>query len=113
MELEKPQEAKNTEKVEAVHKQIRIERVNLDNIRPVFSNDFMINRASNEYYLTFSVVEPPQIFSSDDLDAIEKVSAIAVSKIVITPEFAKELLDVLQRNLNIDEESRENDSTEN
>jgi hypothetical protein len=50
-------------------------------------------------FLTFSVIEPPSITSEEDLDRVADVEAVAVAKLVLTPEFAEAALKALSLHL--------------
>lgn len=80
-------------------KAVAINRTNPDNLRPRFSNDFIVAHTLEEFFITFSVVEPPPITSESELDELTGVDAVAVSKLSITPEFAKRIRNAMTINI--------------
>lgn len=78
--------------------QLKINRVNPDNIRPILANDLLVNHTENEFFLTFSILEPPAILSQEDLGKTSEVSAITRAKIVISPKFLESIIKVLTVN---------------
>lgn len=88
----------NVTKQESVQKDVKIIRVNPDNIRPVLVNDLLVSHTENEFYLTFSNIEPLGILEDSDLESIDKIEAIARAKIVITPKFAESFIRTFTNN---------------
>jgi hypothetical protein len=80
-------------------RRLRIDRVNPDNVRPVHANDILINHTEGEFFLTFSLIEPPSIIVQEDIDKLQGVEAITMAKIVVTPEFAEKILTALTKNI--------------
>lgn len=70
-------------------KEVKIKRVNPDNILPIFVNDFLITHSENEFFLTFSVIEPPAILDFEELNLINNVDAITRIKAVLTLHLQK------------------------
>jgi hypothetical protein len=90
-------------------KKIRIQRVNPDKINPIHVNDMMTSHTENEFFLTFSELEPPAVVEASDLATIEKIEAVAKIKIVITPNFARAIVRTLSENIDtFDEMNRGN-----
>lgn len=88
------------EKPEIVEgKIIKVMRKNPDNIRLVPANDLVVTHTKNEFYLTFSIFEPPPILDKEELAQLEEADAIATAKLVISPEFAEAVVTVLSRNV--------------
>lgn len=94
---EKSTSKRSTSRVKAI--QLKIGRTNPDNVRSVPVNDVVINHSENEFFITFSSVEPPVIFSAQDLSQLGDVDAIARAKIVVSPEFLEVLIKALSVNL--------------
>jgi hypothetical protein len=82
-----------------VKKQVRISRVNPDNIKPVFANDFIVSHTDNEFFFTFSVLEPSEILDPADLDKINSLDAIAVVKVAVTPDLAERISKAISTNI--------------
>jgi hypothetical protein len=78
---------------------LRISRVNPDNIRYVAVNDFMTTHDQGNFYFTFSMIEPPLVTDDDSLHQLTEIEAIATSKIVVTPDFAEKILQALSINI--------------
>lgn len=74
---------------------VPIVRSNPNNIAPVFVNDFIVTFTETEYYLTFSLVEPPSVASKEELEKVTVAEAAAVTRLVITPQFAEAVARVL------------------
>ena len=84
--------------IPASPKQIPINRVNPDGLRPIYVNDVVINHTASEFFLTFSQIEAPLIMSPEDAVKIQSIDAVSSGKFVFNPEFAKALMDALQAN---------------
>jgi len=82
-----------------IGKQIKISRKNPDNVRPIAVNDLLITHSRDEFFLTFSMIEFPPILEEKDFENLQEVEAIAMVKIVVTPEFADALSQTLSKNL--------------
>jgi hypothetical protein len=82
-----------------VGKQVRIKRLNPDGIRSVPANDLIITHSKQEFYLTFSSIEPPPILEEKDLEDLEQVDALARSKLVISLDFSEAILKALSMNI--------------
>ena len=81
-------------------KEMKVNRINPDEILPVFVNDFFVAHSKNEFILTFSIIEPPTELESDiDLDKIDEVEARAVVKLAFTPDFARRVAKVFSQNI--------------
>ena len=80
-------------------KQIKIKRVNPDNIRSIPVNDILINHSSNEFFITFSSVEPPAILDEEDFKNVTSAEAITRSKITVSPKFIELMIKTLTTNL--------------
>ena len=87
-------------------REIHIRRVNPLGIRSVYVNDFSVIHSPNEVYLTFSQVEPPDVSADQKLADVQTVDAVAVARLVVTPEFAKAIVTTLDENLKRLEEKR-------
>jgi hypothetical protein len=93
-------------------KPLPIKRTNPDGLRPIFVNDVVITHTKDAFFITLSQIEVPAILSSDESDEISSVNAIAVSKFVISAEFAKVFIDALSTNYekylkNVEQESKD------
>lgn len=88
---------KTTSKFKA--KQFRIKRTNPDNIRSAPVNDVLINHSINEFFITFSSVEPPAILDEEDFKNVNSIEAIARSKITVSPQFIELMIKALTTNL--------------
>ena len=54
-------------------RQIPIKRENPNRVIPTFVNDMIVTHSQHEFYITFSVIEPPGILSENEFDQIESV----------------------------------------
>ena len=100
-----------------VEKKVEINRVDPQNIMPVFSNDFLVSHTDNEFFFTFSYYEPPRFETEEDLMKLDKVDAKTVAKIVLTPEFVRTFLHTLTTNMEsyderIEYKNEKNDQSE-
>lgn len=93
----------------AIEKQVAINRIDPDNIKPIFVNDLMVGHTENEFFLTFSTIEPAKFHSEDELKNLEAIDAIARVKLVLTPDFARRASKALATNIERYEERLEND----
>jgi len=80
-------------------KPVRITRKNPDNLRLALVNDFVVNHNRDGFFLTFSLLEPPQVLDEKDLEELQGVEAIAKAKLFVTPRFAEVILKVLATNI--------------
>lgn len=80
-------------------KKVRIARIDPDNVRPIFVNDFLVSHGETEFFLTFSVLEPVAIQNEEELDGLDSISAIARVKLVLTPKFAEAVMKALSTNI--------------
>ena len=78
---------------------IPIKRTNPNHVIPTFVNDMIVTHSQNEIYVTFSVIEPPSVLSENEFEDIQSVDGIAISKLVMSPEFAEAVIKVLSENL--------------
>jgi hypothetical protein len=94
-------------------KAVRIARVNPDQIRPAYANDFLVTHTEREFFFTFSLLEPLGVMDPKELEGINEVAAIAVAKIVVSPRLAQEIVNVLSGNLETHRKSyrRDDEST--
>ncbi len=74
--------------------EVKIVRKNPNSVLPVYANDMLASYSDKELFLTFSLLEPPTGYP-DELKDLKELPAIAVSKLVLTPEFAETVLKVL------------------
>ena len=79
--------------------QLKVERTNPDNIRSVPVNDVIVTHSQNEFFITFSSVEPPAILDPNELSKLTAIDAITRSKIVVNAEFLEALIKALNINL--------------
>ena len=56
---------------------VPIHRTNPAALAPVFANDFAVMHTATEFYLTFSLIDPPVILSPDDMQRAQAVEAPA------------------------------------
>jgi hypothetical protein len=80
-------------------KKLRIQRVNPENISPIHVNDMTASHTENEFFLTFSELEPPAVLEESELEKIDTLEAVAKTKIVVTPNFVRAILRTLTENL--------------
>jgi hypothetical protein len=80
-------------------KHVNIKRSNPDKVRPISVNDFMISHDKNEFFLTFSSIEPPAVFTEEELASVNEVDSVARVKVVVSPEFAERILKVMEQNI--------------
>jgi len=78
---------------------VPISRVNPNKVLPTFANDMTVNHSADTFYLTFSIIEPPALYKKSELDKVKSVDAVAVSKLVITAEFANAIAIALTENI--------------
>jgi hypothetical protein len=88
---------KSTPKVKIL--QLKVERINPDNIRSAPVNDIIITHSQNEFFITFSSVEPPLVLDPKELSQLTAINAIARSKIVVSQEFLEAIIKALNINL--------------
>ena len=95
-----------------VTKQFRINRINPDDLKPLYVNDLIVTHTKEEFFVTFSQIEPPAILPEDDLENIDSVNSIAQAKIIVTPEFFQKIIELLQTNFKnfLEEEPEEGDA---
>jgi hypothetical protein len=96
-----------------VRKRVRIARVNPDNLKPIFANDFTVSHTDREFFFNFSVLEPLGILDENQLNRMKSINAIATAKIVVTPQFAEAILKALSINIDNYKEGREEDADTN
>lgn len=82
-----------------IGKEVKIIRKNPDNIRAIPVNDLIVTHSNSEFFLTFSLIEPPAILEQKELSDLNEVEAIARAKFVISPEFAEAITNVLSKNI--------------
>ena len=92
-------------------KVVKIARTNPDDLRPIATNDFLVSHSEKEFFLTFSIMEPPTILDVAELLKLHQIEAVAVAKLVLSPEFAKRILKALEKNIE-GFESNDNDKPE-
>lgn len=80
-------------------KEIPIIRTNPTNLKPEYMNDFIVGHTANEFFLTCSMIEPPQTFSEQELKELSSIEAIAIAKFVVTPEYAVRIRNALTTNI--------------
>lgn len=78
-------------------KRVKITRVDPDNILTTYVNDLAVSHSNDEFFLTFSLLEPPMIFVEGDIEGIDKAEAVARTKLVVTPEFMEKVIKTLSR----------------
>lgn len=88
-----------TEKAKLIEKKVGITRVNPENIKPIFTNDFLVSHTEEEFFFIFSILEPVQIVTEEELDKIKSVEAIARVKLVLTPDFTKRVSEAIIKNI--------------
>jgi len=91
----------NTKKTTSKAKvlQLKVDRINPDNIRSVPVNDIIVSHSQNEFFITLSSVEPPQILDPSELSKLTGINALTRSKIVVSPEFLESIIQALSTNL--------------
>ena len=94
---EKENKAKAVKK--RVEKKVRIARVNPENIKPIFANDFLVSHNEEEFFLTFSIMEPLHFETEEDLANIETIEAVARVKLALTPNFIRRVSNALVTNI--------------
>jgi hypothetical protein len=92
-----PKVSKVRRKITAV--QLSIKRINPDNVRSVPINDIIVNHSENEFFITFSSVEPPAILDPKELEKLSDINAITRAKIVVSPDFLEAIIKALTINL--------------
>lgn len=84
-------------KVKAI--QLRIERVNPDNVRSLPVNDVIITHSQNEFFITFSSVEPPATLDAEAIRKMTQIDAVTRAKLVVSPDFLEAMIKALTTNL--------------
>lgn len=79
--------------------ELRIVRRNPANIIPMYANDLIVTHTEKEFFITFSQLEPPPLLTQEEAEGMEDIAAIAVAKIVVSPDFIESVIDVLATNL--------------
>jgi hypothetical protein len=85
--------------IKNIGKELKISRINPDNIRPITVNDVVIAHTRAEFFFIFSSIEPPIVLEEQAFDNLQDINAITRVKLVVTPEFAKALLKALEVNI--------------
>jgi hypothetical protein len=86
-------------------KSILINRVYPPDIITRFANNFVVQHDAEQFYLSFFDVWMPMIIGETEeetrmqLDALEKIDAKCVARIVVSPEKLRELINLLENNL--------------
>ena len=82
-----------------VGKPLKIRRVNPDGVRSVPVNDRLITHTKQEFYITFSSIEPPTILDEKDLEDLQGIDAVARAKLVVSLDFAEAIIKALSINI--------------
>lgn len=80
-------------------KKLSISRINPDNVRPISINDAVITHSDDEFFITFSSIEPPAVLNEAEINKINEVHAITRTKITVSPQFLDVLIKALTNNL--------------
>ena len=66
----------------------------------IYTNYIFVTHTSDEFFLTFAQLHPPYLVSPTkaDIGKLESIPATVVSRIALTPNKFKDLIDVLQEN---------------
>lgn len=97
--------AENAKDKDAKEKTVNLEKmvkknfVNPDNIKPVYANDMTVARSERELFFSFYQTEPPLVLSQEDVDKLDRVDCVLVSKIIVTHEFAELVLKAIKTNI--------------
>lgn len=78
---------------------VSIERTNPQNIQSIFVNDMVVTHSNNEFFLTFSLIEPPIALDEKQAEDIKKVESVARVKLAVTPDFAQKIVKALEINI--------------
>jgi hypothetical protein len=95
-------------KKEIVTQKIKINRINPDNLQPIFVNDFLITNNDEDFFLTFSVLEPQFVETEEELKKVKSVQAIARVKLALNPVFMKRVTKAITNNVEAFEMRSEN-----
>ena len=95
---------------DSIGKQVKISRINPDNIRSIPVNDLVVNHSRNEFFLTFSLIEPPALLEEKDFQELEEIEAITRAKLTINPQFAESIIKALTSNIEKFKSSEEQDA---
>lgn len=81
--------------------EVPIERHIPDGLPVLWSNHFVIQHTEQEFMLTFFQIAPPVLVepTDEEIEAIKSVRAIAVARIVVTPQEAHNVLEAMQKNV--------------
>jgi len=85
-------------KVIRISKKVTIKRVNPDNVRPTYANDFIVTHTEKEFFLTFSLLEPIGLLDPKEIEKYNEIEANAVCKIVMSPAFIDLMMKALSVN---------------
>lgn len=71
-----------------------------EDIPIVYVNHIFVTHTGDEFFLTFAQLHPPYLISptKGELEKLESIPATVVSRIALTPNKFKELIDILQNN---------------
>ena len=66
----------------------------------LYTNYISVTHTNDEFFLTFAQLHPPYLIptTKEDIGKLKPISARVVSRVALTPNKFKELLDVLQVN---------------
>lgn len=95
----------DADKNKIVEKAIRLERTYPDDLQSYFVSDMVIQHTSEHFTLSFFEIWPPPIIADTPqerevlLEAIEKIEAKCVTRLVVTPEKMREFVKTMSENL--------------
>jgi len=80
-------------------KEIKINRVNPNDVSPIHVNDMLVGQDGKEFFLQFLEIEPPVLLDVEQLKELETVEAIIKVKLVMSPEFLDAVVKALTESL--------------
>lgn len=87
--------------------------VNPNSVETIFANEMTASHTNREFFISFYRLEPYMVIDEEDKAALlekENIDAVMVSRIVVTPDFAKAILKALQENIDKFDKAQKNDS---
>lgn len=79
--------------------EIKIKRINPDNVRPTHVNDMLVSHDGKEFFIQFFEIEPPALLEAEDLKKLKSIDAIMKVKLVMSPEFTEAVIRALSETM--------------
>ena len=94
-----------SDKKKIVAKKIRIERIYPEDLRSHFASNIVVQHQPDAFILSFFEIWPPAILGETDeekqqaLEAVDRVEAKCVARLVLTPSKMREFVETMTENL--------------